>query len=112
MDWYNKGGSPAQQEAKHMKFRYNGWRTGLLVAALALVLGACSGLPAAGEAAQARPTPICPDAGPSPSLACDKQILLSIRDTLADDHPEKLPTWQPDVPLTDFEGITVGGSRP
>ena len=98
-----------------MKFRYNGWRAGLLVAALALVLGAGRPLPAAGEAppaAQASPTPICPDAGPSPSVACDKQILLSIRDTLADDHPEKLSSWHPNVPLVDFEGITVGGSRP
>ncbi len=56
--------------------------------------------------------PACPEAGPSPSLACDKAILLSTRDTLTDDRPGGLPTWQPDVPLHDFTGVAVGGEPP
>ena len=51
---------------------------------------------------------VCPIVGPSPSLACDKEILLSIPDTLAG----RLPSWQPDVPLTDFTGVAVGGVPP
>ena len=93
-----------------MKFRYNGLRAGLLVAALALVLGAGRPLQAAGGEPRIDPaTPACPDAGPSPSLACDKELLLSIRDTLTGDRPEKFPTWQPDAPLTDFTGVEVDG---
>ncbi len=92
-----------------MKFRYGRWRAGLLVAALALVLGAGRPLQAGGAVP---PAPACPEAGPSPSLACDKEILLAVRGTLSNTTARVLKSWQPDAPLADFTGVTVGGTRP
>ena len=52
----------------------------------------------------------CPARGPSPSLACDKQILLSIRESI--DLLHTLDSWHSDAPLSDFKGVTVGGEPP
>ncbi len=96
-----------------MKFRYGWWRVGALVAALALLLGAGTPLQAAGEAV---PPPACPEVGPSPSLACDKEILLALQDDLlAGSHTGYnlgFMRWQDDVPVRDFRGVTVGGEPP
>ena len=54
----------------------------------------------------------CPAQGPSPSLACDKEILLSIRDRLDPPGVRATTSWHPDAPLTDFTGVAVGGSPP
>ena len=60
---------------------------------------------------------VCPDQGPSPSLACDKEILLALRDRFW--GPD---VWQPDASLEEefwgstwgetYLGITVGGDPP
>ena len=49
------------------------------------------------------PASVCPDKGPAPSLACEKEILLAIRDDL-------WITYDPGV--QDLMGITVGGETP
>ena len=62
------------------------------------------------------PTPTCPAQGPSPSLACDKALLLALRDDLlAGSHTKYnigFLSWRDDVPVRDFWGITVGGVPP
>ena len=50
--------------------------------------------------------------GPSVSLACDKQVLLAIRDELRGQNAEALYNWQEETPIQDFEGIVVGGTPP
>ena len=54
----------------------------------------------------------CPAAGPSPSLACDKEILLALRDTLRGSNHERLDNWQPETPVGLFRGVTVRGDPP
>ena len=49
------------------------------------------------------PASVCPGKGPAPSLACEKEILLAIRDDL-------WITYDPGV--QDLMGITVGGETP
>ena len=53
----------------------------------------------------------CPETGPSPSLRCDKAVLLAIRDTLRGSNTEALHTWHSANALADFEG-TRGGQPP
>ena len=79
--------------------------------ALVLLLG---GRPLqAGGAPPASPTPACPDAGPSPSLACDKEILLAIRDDLAPSNYWGLRRhWHADIPVAAFLGVTVSDVVP
>ncbi|MCY3659206.1 MAG: hypothetical protein OXG36_09310 [Caldilineaceae bacterium] len=50
----------------------------------------------------------CPAVGPSPSLRCDKEVLLAVRDRLRGEHRELLRSWRPDNAVQAFEGITVG----
>ena len=57
--------------------------------------------PSPGEAAP------CPATGPSPSLRCDKELLLAVRDRLRGEHRELLRNWHPDHAVQDFEGVTV-----
>ena len=54
----------------------------------------------------------CPEAGPSPSLACDKEILLALRDTLRGSNHEVLDNWRPETPVEYFAGIWVRGDPP
>ena len=54
----------------------------------------------------------CPAAGPSPSLACDKEILRALRDTLRGSNHERLDNWQPETPVGLFRGVTVRGDPP
>ena len=57
--------------------------------------------------------PVCPAAGPSPSLACDRELLLECGDTLRDpDFDATLSSWQRDTPLEHFVGVRVGGDPP
>ena len=57
--------------------------------------------------------PACPPQGPSPSLACDKEILLSIRDTLWGPKTFWPQSWQPDTPLQEgFHWGESGGYHP
>ena len=49
---------------------------------------------------------------PSPSLACDKEILLAQRDTLRGSNHERLDNWLPTTPLDLFWGIAVRGDPP
>ena len=51
----------------------------------------------------------CPVAGPSPSLYCDKVVLLSVRDKLRGSLREELLTWHSDNTIEDFEGVSLGG---
>ncbi len=61
-------------------------------------------------------TPACLAQGPSPSLACDKTILLALRDDLlAGSHTGYnmgFLRYRDVVPLRDFWGVTVGGEPP
>ena len=54
----------------------------------------------------------CREAGPSPSLACDKEILLALRDTLQGSNYEQLHNWRPETPVARFKAITVAGDPP
>ena len=54
----------------------------------------------------------CPETGPSPSLRCDKAVLLAVRDALRGANTEALRTWRSANALADFEGIQVGGQPP
>ena len=49
----------------------------------------------------------CPATGPSPSLRCDKEVLLAVRDRLRGEHRELLRTWHPDNSIYNFQGIVV-----
>ena len=51
----------------------------------------------------------CPETGPSPSLRCDKAVLLAVRDTLRGSNTEALHTWHSARALADFEGVRVDG---
>ena len=53
----------------------------------------------------------CPETGPSPSLHCDKEVLLAVRDRLRGEHRELLRTWRPDNAVQAFEGVTVGSGN-
>ena len=53
----------------------------------------------------------CPETGPSPSLRCDKEVLLAVRDRLRDEHRELLRSWHPDNAVQAFEGVTVGSGE-
>ena len=50
----------------------------------------------------------CPETGPSPSLRCDKEVLLAVRDLLRNKRRGLLQTWQPDNPIENFEGVMLG----
>ena len=50
----------------------------------------------------------CPESGPSPSLRCDKAVLLAVRDALRGSNTEALHTWH-SAALADFEGVRVDG---
>ncbi|MYC63645.1 MAG: hypothetical protein F4X16_12595, partial [Caldilineaceae bacterium SB0661_bin_34] len=50
----------------------------------------------------------CPAFGPSPSLRCDKEVLLAVRDRLRDDHLDQLPTWHPRNRIEHFKGVILG----
>ena len=54
----------------------------------------------------------CPNQGPSPSLACDKEILLDLKDTLWGPTVSGPAIWQADTPLALFDGVTLGGEPP
>ena len=49
----------------------------------------------------------CPAKGPSPSLECDKQKLLAVRDTLRGSNTEALSNWQASAPVGEFRGVFV-----
>ena len=51
----------------------------------------------------------CPETGPSPSLRCDKAVLLAVRDALRGSNTEALHTWHSARALADFEGVGVDG---
>ena len=51
----------------------------------------------------------CPESGPSPSLRCDKVVLLAVRDALRGSNTEALHTWHSASALADFEGVRVDG---
>ena len=53
----------------------------------------------------------CPETGPSPSLRCDKEVLLAVRDLLRNKRwdRDRLRTWQPDIGIENFEGVSLGG---
>ena len=51
----------------------------------------------------------CPETGPSPSLRCDKAVLLAVRDALRGSNTEALHTWHSANALADFEGVRVDG---
>ncbi len=50
----------------------------------------------------------CPETGPSPSLRCDKEVLLAVRDRLRNERLDLLQTWQPDNSIEAFEGVSLG----
>ncbi len=54
--------------------------------------------------------PACPTRGPSPSLACDKEVLLSIRDALRGPNTWLLHDWQRSNPVGHFSGVILGGN--
>ena len=57
--------------------------------------------------------PVCPAAGPSPSLACDRELLLELRDRIRPPYFDTtFRTWQMDTPLEHFKGVQVGGDPP
>ena len=49
----------------------------------------------------------CPATGLSPSLHCDKEVLLAVRDRLQGEHRELLRTWHLDNHIFYFQGILV-----
>ncbi len=74
--------------------------TGCLPPAVQAKCAACPDLPA------------CPTQGPSPSLACDKELLLALRQTWGDPTPFALENWQPETPVRQIRGIEVAGQPP
>ena len=50
----------------------------------------------------------CPVAGPSPSLHCDKALLLAMRHSLRGSYRQALRTWHADNAIEDFEGVSLG----
>ena len=57
----------------------------------------------------------CPEQGPSPSLACDRELLLAIQESLelwVQPGREARRLWPAYVPAQDYEGVTVSGDPP
>ena len=54
----------------------------------------------------------CPAKGQSPSLECDKQILLAVRDTLRGSNTEALRYWQASAPVREFGYVLVAKEPP
>ncbi len=50
-----------------------------------------------------------PRSGRPPSLRCDKKSLLAVRDRLRGRRYDLLRTWQPDIGIENFEGVSLGG---
>ena len=71
---------------------------------LSLHLGADE---AARNQTEGEPEP-CPETGPSPSLRCDKEVLLAVRDTLWNERWDRIQTWQPDMGIENFAGVLLG----
>ena len=85
--------------------------TGCLTAAVRARCPACPDLPAC-PAPPAEPPP-CPARGPSPSLECDLEILLGLRDALRGPATTLFQDWQPQHTRPEgLESVRVGSFPP
>ncbi len=61
------------------------------------------------------PPSACPEQGPSPSLACDRELLLEIQEGLGlwiHPGPAARRFWRAHSPVQDFDRVTLGGDPP
>ena len=67
-------------------------------------------LPTTAPAPTTLAEPSCSLVELSPSLYCDREMLLAARDALRGTNTDALRTWQRDRPLGSFEGVRVDPS--